>query len=98
MNGGAHYFKDPVRRIICEGYGNEFFTQVKVKKYCNEDCAKKGFWKHKRERRFEKHKDMICKTCGSIFTPKRSDAAYCCNACRQKAYCQSVTAGGSGSK
>lgn len=26
---------------------------------------------------------IICKGCGKPFTPKRSDAVYCCNACRQ---------------
>ena len=34
---------------------------------------------------------IICKGCGKTFTPKRSDAVYCCNACRQRAYRQSVT-------
>jgi uncharacterized OB-fold protein len=32
-----------------------------------------------------------CKGCGKTFTPKRSDAVYCSNACRQRAYRQSVT-------
>jgi hypothetical protein len=31
------------------------------------------------------------KGCGKTFTPKRSDAVYCSNACRQRAYRQSVT-------
>lgn len=96
LNGGADSFVSPVRKIVCEGCGKVFYTRVPVKKYCNERCAKLGFWKHKRERRLEKRKDMICKTCGKAFTPKRSDAAYCCNACRQKAYRQSVTADGNG--
>lgn len=34
---------------------------------------------------------IICKGCGKIFTPRRSDAVYCSNACRQRAYRQSVT-------
>ena len=33
---------------------------------------------------------IICKGCGKAFTPKRSDAVYCSNACRQKAYRQNV--------
>ncbi len=91
FNSDEWIFERPVRKIICEGCGNVFYTRVKVKKYCNDNCAKKGFWKHKRQRSLEKRKDMICKTCGSTFTPKRSDALYCSNACRQKAYRQSVT-------
>ena len=43
-------------------------------------------WRRKQER-----KDRICQTCGTTFTPKRSDAKFCCNACRQKAYRDSVT-------
>ena len=38
-----------------------------------------------------KRQNRICKGCGKAFTPKRSDAVYCCNACRQRAYRQSVT-------
>ncbi len=98
LHGGAEYFKYPVRKINCEGCGKVFYTQVKVKKYCNTECAKKGFWKQKRERSLAQRKDMLCKTCGSSFTPKRSDAVYCCNACRQKAYRQSVTDNSNGSK
>lgn len=81
----------PIRRIICEGCGNIFYTMVPVKKYCNERCCYLGFWKHKREKRLAMRKDTVCKTCGNTFTPKRSDAVYRSNACRQKAYRQSVT-------
>ena len=93
-NGGPESFVCPVRRIICEGCGKVFYTTVPTKKYCNERCCSLGFWKHKREKRLEKRKDTVCKTCGNTFTPKRSDAVYCSNACRQKAYRQSVTADG----
>ena len=34
---------------------------------------------------------IICKGCGKTFTLKRSDAVYCCNACRQRAFRQNVT-------
>ena len=88
----------PIRRIICEGCGNIFYTMVPVKKYCNERCCYLGFWKHKREKRLAMRKDTVCKTCGNTFTPKRSGAVYCSNACRQKAYRQSVTDNGKCSK
>ncbi len=92
LNGGPMNFVSPVRRITCEGCGSTFYTTVPTKKYCNERCCCLGFWRRKREKRLEKRKDMVCKTCGKAFTPKRSDAVYCSNACRQKAYRQSVTA------
>lgn len=88
----------PIRRIICEGCGNIFYTMVPIKKYCNERCCYLGFWKHKREKRLAMRKDTVYKTCGNTFTPKRSDAVYCSNACRQKAYRQSVTDNGKCSK
>lgn len=88
----------PVRQIVCGGCGRLFYTRAHSKKYCNDDCAKQGFWRHKRERRLEKRRDTVCKTCGGVFTPKRADAAYCCNACRQKAYRQSIAGNGKRSK
>lgn len=90
--GGKYEYKEPIRRIICEGCGKVFYTQVKVKMYCNDECAKRGYWKHQRQRRLEQRRDMVCKGCGKTFTPKRSDAVYCSNACRQRAYRRSVTA------
>ena len=89
--GTSDTYVYPIRRIICGGCGKVFYTTVHSKKYCNERCCYLGFWKHKREKRLEKRKNTVCKTCGKTFTPKRSDAVYCCNACRQKAYRQNVT-------
>ena len=56
----------PIRRIICEGCGNIFYTMVPVKKYCNERCCYLGFWKHKREKRLTMRKDTVCKTCETL--------------------------------
>lgn len=98
LSGGPESFISPVRQIVCGGCGRLFYTRVHSKKYCNDNCAKQGFWRHKRERRLEKRRDTVCKTCGGVFTPKRADAAYCCNACRQKAYRQSVAGNGKRSK
>ncbi len=82
----------PVRRIICFGCGNEFYTRIKSKKYCwNGTCGRLGNYKLQRQQRLERRKDLVCTGCGKTFTPKRSDAKYCSNACRQKAYRQSVT-------
>lgn len=81
-----------VRRIICKGCGREFYTQIPTKKYCYYGlCGNRGYQKELKQRRLEKRKDMVCKGCGKTFTPKRVDALYCSNACRQRAYRQSVT-------
>ena len=97
LNGGPKNFVRPVHRIVCGGCAKIFYTEVPTKKYCSERCCYLGFWRHKREKRLEKRKDMVCKTCGKTFTPKRSDAVYCSNVCRQKAYRQKVTVDGNGS-
>ena len=34
---------------------------------------------------------LICGGCGEKFTPKRADARYCSNSCRQKVYRKRVT-------
>ena len=34
----------------------------------------------------ERYTEQICSVCFNLFKTKRSDAQYCCNACRQKAY------------
>lgn len=81
-----------VRKIICKGCGRVFYTQIASKKYCYYHlCGNRGYQKDLKQRRLEKRQNRICKSCGKIFTPKRSDAVYCSNACRQRAYRQSVT-------
>lgn len=81
-----------VRKIICKGCGRAFYTQIKTKKYCYYGlCGNRGYQKELKQRRLEQRRDTVCQTCGQTFTPKRSDARFCCNACRQKAYRQSVT-------
>ena len=80
-----------VRKIICFGCGNVFYTQIESKKYCwNGTCGRLGNHKLQRQRRLEQRKDLMCAGCGTTFTPKRSDAKYCRYACRQRAYRQRV--------
>lgn len=82
----------PVRKIICFGCGNVFYTRIHSKRYCyNATCGRLGNYKHQLRHRLERRKDLVCAGCGKVFTPKRSDAKYCSNACRQRAYRQSVT-------
>ena len=58
LSGGPENFISPVRQIVCGGCGRLFYTRVHSKKYCNDNCAKQGFWRHKRERRLEKRRDV----------------------------------------
>jgi len=82
----------PVRKISCKGCGRVFYTNIETKKYCLYSlCGNRGYQKELKWRRKYARKDRICQTCGKPFTPKRSDAKFCCNACRQKAYRGSVT-------
>ena len=81
-----------VRRFRCKGCGRVFYTTIKTKKYCLYSlCGNHGYQKELKWRREQERKDRICQTCGNAFTPKRLDAKFCCNACRQKAYRESVT-------
>lgn len=81
-----------VRKIYCKGCGRVFYTQIKTKKYCLYSlCGNHGYQKELKWRREQERKDRICQTCCNPFTPRRSDAKFCCNACRQKAYRDSVT-------
>ncbi len=43
---------------------------------------KRPTWMKRRPR----SSDVICHQCGIAFAPKRSDARYCGNPCRQRAY------------
>ena len=80
-----------VRRFHCKGCGRVFYTTIKTKRYCLYSlCGNYGYQKELKWRRAQERKDRICQTCGNPFTPKRSDAKFCCNACRQKAYRDSV--------
>lgn len=82
----------PVRKIYCKGCGRVFYTNIETKKYCLYSlCGNRGYQKELKWRRKYARKDRICQTYGNAFTPKRSDAKFCCNAYRQKSYRGSVT-------
>lgn len=76
-----------VYKIYCAGCREEFYTTVPTKKYCNyRTCGMKVYKLRQRVRRWKERRDTVCLECGKLFTPSRSDAKYCCSACRQKAY------------
>ena len=68
----------PIRKIICEGCGCVFYTRIWSKKYCYyKKCGNIGHRKQLRQRRLaEPPRTQVCKMCGKVFTPKRSDALY----------------------
>lgn len=71
----------------CPVCGVEFYTWNSRRIYddyykCSRYVHRKNaIEKRKRERFFTE-----CQECGRYFTPQRSDARYCCAACKQKAY------------
>ena len=98
MAGHPYGKNNPVYKIICEGCGCVFYTRIHSKKYCYyKKCGNIGYRRQLRIRRLtEPPRVQLCKVCGKAFAPKRSDAVYCSNACRQRAYRQSVTDKSSG--
>ncbi len=51
-----------VRKIICFGCGNVFYTQIESKKYCwNGTCGRLGNYKLQRQHRLEQRKDLVCR-------------------------------------
>ena len=64
-----------VRRFHCKGCDRVFYTTIRTKKYCLYSlCGNHGYQKKLKWRREQERKDRTCQTCGSTFTPKRSDA------------------------
>lgn len=77
----------PVRRIFCRGCGRVFYTSVHSKIYCNYDTCSKLYRKRIHRIRM-KLREQHCAECGKEFIPKRTDAKFCSNACRQKHFRQ----------
>ena len=76
-----------VRKLICRGCGRVFYTTIYTKKYCHSYwCGNQVNNRRQREYRQMRRQDLVCQCCGEKFTPKRADARYCSNACRQKVY------------
>ena len=65
---------------------------IYTKKYCHSYwCGNQANNRRQREYRQMRRQDLVCQCCGEKFTPKRADARYCSNACRQKVYRKRVT-------
>jgi hypothetical protein len=66
----------------CKGCGQRMkLNQYWRKSACSNRCEQR----ERRARRLA-HRRRYCATCKMAFTPKRADARFCSNACRQRAY------------
>ena len=71
----------------CELCGKDFYTINYFRKYCHlTDCRSVAKQNRNEQRKREHHSEHICSVCSASFISKRTDAKFCSNACRQKAY------------
>jgi hypothetical protein len=65
---------------------------------CSNECARARANRLRRRKGYREYKiaRMRCARCGDPFEPKRLDARYCSNACRQAAYRAAKAAGSTG--
>jgi hypothetical protein len=54
-------------------------------------CSSACYWRHRRARLRAVVKPRKCAACGKKFTPRRSDAKACSNACRQALFRRRTT-------
>ena len=81
-----------IKLFYCRGCRQPFYTTVASKKFCSyHTCGEKMLKLKRRKDRWKARQDTVCMECGRLFTPKRNDAKYCSNACRQKAYRNSAS-------
>ena len=80
----------------CDG---EFLVHASsLQKFCSSWCGKDAdkerldkFNADRSAKAAKNRKDMVCSYCRGKFTPPRSDAKYCSNACKQEVYWQRKT-------
>ncbi len=83
----GYVYDPPVLKKRCAGCGEIFYTQARSRLYCDlAACARLAINRRNKERRLAQRENTMCLCCGKLFTPKRTDAKYCSNACRQKGY------------
>jgi hypothetical protein len=72
----------------CEGCGRPVHTKWWRKRVlCCDRCRQKANAGSARAARAkERGENQTCIKCSKVFTPRRSDAQFCSNACRQSAY------------
>ena len=82
----------------CARCNGEFLVHHGPQVFCSPWCAKSThkeridkFNAERSAKAAKARKNMVCSYCRSKFTPPRSDAKYCSNTCKQKAYLQRKT-------
>jgi hypothetical protein len=76
---------EPLRETVCVGCDRPLVIWGRTDKdVCGRACLKRL----KRRQARQEPEPVVCATCGTTFTPARSDARYCSNACRQRAHRQ----------
>ena len=79
-----------IAKGTCTYCGRSFYQWKKtgsgrVTKYCSARCRNDSYMA-RRKARHDLLLNKSCSVCGSEFTAKKTDALYCSNACKQKAY------------
>ena len=72
----------------CEACGRSVVSNHRLERqyvYCSERCARRIYNLHRSEKR-ARARPSTCTACSEQMSPSRSDARYCSNACRQRAY------------
>jgi hypothetical protein len=93
---GKSHDQDPrygfMPRQLCEYCGRVVVNRATPRQwqsehvFCCERCKRRYFTKRAKEQRARARQDLRCEVCGEPFEAARSDAKYCSNACRQRAY------------
>lgn len=87
-NGERSYKFNSIEKRTCPTCNNTFYYPAIWKKtFCSESCQRK----HRRQELKALIMPKTCPICNTDFRPNRTDQKYCSNACKQKAYRQSVT-------
>jgi hypothetical protein len=79
----SHWYCPRARHVRRNGYSFDV-VEVPAISTCSKRCSDRV----EVERRRVEHQPRRCEICDEEFTPKRSDARFCSNACRQDAYRQ----------
>jgi hypothetical protein len=59
--------------------------------YCSGVCREQARYAAARAKRADLRGTRICDNCDETFEPRRSDAKFCSDACKQRAYRKRVT-------
>lgn len=73
------------RKTNCSHCGKVFYRISIRMQYCSYRCKIGAYIKRRKARLEARRKNKICIFCNKLFSPKRSDAKYCCESHRVRA-------------